>query len=97
METIGKKLTNLAQRNFKHCAISERTPATIQSLLNTRVHGSENMIVFPEVDGVEVNKIDALHDEVTMLWSDLQVKGVMTWREGKGTDNKHTFCLESYE
>jgi hypothetical protein len=32
---------------------------------------------------VEVTKIDELHDEVKLLWSDIEVKGVMAWKKGK--------------
>ena len=83
MESIGECLKQMATRNFKYVSVFERNGDTILKTLNTGVHESDNMIVFPQVSKVEVTKIDELHDEVKLLWSDIEVKGVMTWKKGK--------------
>lgn len=97
MVEIKKTLKELAIRNFKDNAVYERTAKSILSLLNTPAYKSDNMRMFPEVDEIEVNNIDALHDEVTLLWSDLKLKGIMTWKEGRTLNNIKTYCLVSYE
>lgn len=97
MKEATKAIKKLAAGNFKHTEVATRDAKNILAILNTPVDKSANMRVFPEVDEVEVKEIDALHDEVTLLWSDLKVKGVMTWREGKDFTKRKTYCLVSYE
>ena len=97
MIAAAKSIKELAAGNFKHTEVATRDAKNILAILNTPVHKSANMRVFPEVDEVEVKEIDALHDEVTLLWSDLKVKGVMTWREGEDFTKRKTYCLVSYE
>jgi hypothetical protein len=97
MVEINKTLKELANKNFKHTLVFERTPKALLSMFNAPVHKSENMRMFPEVDEVEVKEIDALHDEVTLLWSDLRLKGVMSWVESKSDEKRKAYRLESYE
>lgn len=97
MKEVAIAIKKLAASNFENNMVFERTPKAILSLFNTPVHKSAKMHVFPEVEEVEVKEIDALHDEVTLLWSDLKVKGVMTWREGKDTTDNKTYALVNFE
>lgn len=97
MKEAAKSLKGLMISNFENNMVFERTPKEILSLLNTPVHKSAKMRVFPEVDDVEVKNIDTLHDEVTLLWSDLKVKGVMTWAESNTDDKRKAYRLVGYE
>lgn len=96
MDSIKEMLKDLAKGNFEFSLVSERTDKSLFSLFNTRVKDSAKMRVFPKVSEVKVKNIDTLHDEVTLLWSDLEVKGIVTWVEGE--DNGHkAYRLISYE
>jgi hypothetical protein len=97
MKELSVAIKKLAAGNFKNVSIMARDEKSILATLNAPVHESVNMRVFPEVDDVKVKEIDALHDEVTLLWSDLEIKGVMTWREGKTPNNIKTYCLVDFE
>ena len=97
MKEVAIAIKKLAASNFENNMVFERTPKAILSLFNTPVHKSAKMHVFPEVEEVEVKEIDALHDEVTLLWSDLRLKGVMSWVESKSDEKRKAYRLESYE
>ena len=86
----------MVDNNFKHVSVYQRNDDTILKTLNTGVHNSANMCVFPEVSKVEVTSIDEAHDEVKLLWSDLEVKGIMTWRKGQFQDGQTTYSLVSF-
>ena len=96
MESIKDKLKELVNNNFKNVMFFERTEREMLETLNTGVHNSANMCVFPEVSKVEVTSIDEAHDEVKLLWSDLEVKGIMTWRKGQFPDGQTTYSLVSF-
>jgi len=96
MESIKDKLKELASTNFKNVMLFERTERELAETLNVGVHKSANMRVFPEVSKVEVTKIDDTHDDVKLLWSDLEVKGIMTWRKGQFPDGETTYSLVSF-
>ena len=74
----------------------ERTEKEVIETLNAGVHKSANMRVFPEVSKVEITNIDETHDEVKLLWSDLEVKGIMTWRKGQFPEGQTTYSLVSF-
>jgi hypothetical protein len=96
MKSIKDKLKELVNDNFKHVSVYQRNDDTILKTLNTGVHNSTNMRVFPKVSKVEVTNIDEAHDEVKLLWSDLEVKGIMTWRKGQFPDGQTTYSLVSF-
>lgn len=96
MESIKDKLKELLFYNFKKVMFFERTEREVIETLNTGVYGSANMRVFPEVSKVEVTKIDDTHDEVKLIWSDLEVKGIVTWRKGQFPDGETTYSLVSF-
>ena len=96
MDSIKEMLKDLAKGNFEYSVVTERNDKSLFSLFNTPVKDSAKMRVFPKVSEVKVKNVDTLHDEVTLLWADLEVKGIVTWQEGK--DNGHkTYRLISYE
>ena len=57
-----------------------RSAEGVYNALNTKVKGSENMIVLPQVDKVELSKIDDLHDKLSLSWDDYKIEGVVTWK-----------------
>lgn len=96
MKSIKDSIKTLVDNNFKHVSVYQRNNDTILKTLNTGVHNSANMRVFPEVEKVEVTNIDEAHDEVKLVWSDLEVKGIMTWRKGQFPDGQTTYSLVSF-
>ena len=71
MSTIGNNIKVAINNNFMHNVIG-RSAEGVYNALNTKVKGSENMIVLPQVDKVELSKIDDLHD--------YKIEGVVTWK-----------------
>ena len=96
MESIKDSIKALVDSNFKGVMFFERNEREFTETLNTGVHKSANMRVFPKVSKVEVTKIDDSHDEVKLIWSDLEVKGIMTWRKGQFPDGETTYSLVSF-
>ena len=96
MDSIKDKLKELLFRNFENVMFFERTEREVIETLNTSVHKSANMRVFPEVSKVEVTNIDEAHDEVKLIWSDLEVKGVIEWRKGQFPEGQTTYSLVSF-
>jgi hypothetical protein len=96
MKSIKDSIKTLVDNNFKHVSVYQRNNDTILKTLNTGVHNSANMRVFPEVEKVEVTSIDEAHDEVKLVWSDLEVKGIVTWRKGQFPDGQTTYSLVSF-
>jgi hypothetical protein len=96
MKSIKDSIKTLVDNNFKHVSVYQRNNDTILKTLNTGVHNSANMRVFPEVEKVEVTNIDEAHDEVKLVWSDLEVKGIVTWRKGQFPDGQTTYSLVSF-
>ena len=96
MESIKDKLKELVNNNFKNVMFFERTEREVIETLNVGVHKSANMRVFPEVSKVEVTKLNDTHDEVKLIWSDLELKGVIEWRKGQFPDGQTTYSLVSF-
>jgi hypothetical protein len=57
MKSIKDSIKTLVDNNFKHVSVYQRNNDTILKTLNTGVHNSANMRVFPEVEKVEVTSI----------------------------------------
>ena len=96
MKGIKDSIKALVDKNFEYVSVHQRNDDTILETLNTGVYNSANMRLFPEVSKVEVTNIDEAHDEVKLLWSDLEVKGIMTWRKGQSPDGQTTYSLVSF-
>ena len=79
METIGDNYKKAINSNFLHNLI-ERSADGIANALNINVRGSENMSALPNVEGVKLEKIDEIHDKLTLLWADYKVEGVVSWK-----------------
>ena len=92
MSTIGKNIKEAINNNFMHNVIG-RSVEGIQSALNTNVKGSDNMVVLPKVDKVELTKIDDLHDKLSLSWDDYKTEGVITW---KPSENKLETAMVFY-
>lgn len=88
MATIGQNYKDAINRNFIYY-VMQRDAQSIQETLSTKVKGSENVIMLPKVDNIELTKIDDLHDKLSLSWDDYKVEGVITWRPSK---NAVVFC-----
>ena len=79
MSTIGKNIKDAINNNFMY-NVMERSAKSVIAALNTSVRDSENMVVLPKVDNVELTKIDDLHDKLSLSWDDYKTEGVVTWK-----------------
>jgi hypothetical protein len=79
MSTIGKNIKDAINNNFMYNVI-QRNAESVIAALNTSVSGSENMVVLPKADKVELTKIDDLHDKLSLSWDDYKTEGVVTWK-----------------
>lgn len=79
MSTIGNNIKVAINNNFMHNVIG-RSADEVHNALNTKVKGSENMVVLPQIDKVELAAIDDLHDKLSLSWDDYKVEGVVTWK-----------------
>ncbi len=82
MNTIGKNYKNAINGNFKFTLI-ERSCKGIADTFNKNIKGSDNMSILPKVEEVELKCIDDTHDNVTLLWADYKIDGVITWLPSK--------------
>ena len=79
MATIGKNYKEAINRNFMHVAM-KRDAESVFEALNIGLKGSDNMIMLPKVEKVELTKVDDLHDKLSLSWDDYKTEGVVTWR-----------------
>ena len=79
MSTIGNNIKVAINNNFMHNVIG-RSADEVRNALNIKVKGSENMVVLPQIDKVELATIDDLHDKLSLSWDDYKVEGVVTWK-----------------
>ena len=92
MSTIGQNFKQAINNNFKHCMIN-RNAESIITALNVGVKDSDNMVVLPKVEKVELTTIDDLHDKLSLSWDDYKTEGVITWRPSIIEDSKEmVFC-----
>ena len=94
MSTIGQNFKQAINNNFKHNMIS-RDAESIFAALNVGVKDSDNMVVLPKVEKIELTKIDDLHDKLSLSYDDgKDVEGTITWR--KSADGKQ-FVFSKFE
>lgn len=79
MATIGQNFKSAINNNFRHNVIA-RDAESIFNALNVGVKGSDNMVILPKVEKVELTKIDDLHDKLSLSWDDYKTEGVVTWK-----------------
>ena len=92
MATIGQNFKQAINNNFKHNMIN-RDAESIFAALNVGVKDSDNMVVLPKVEKVELTTIDDLHDKLSLSWDDYKTEGVITWRPSIIEDSKEmVFC-----
>ena len=79
MSTIGKNIKDAINNNFMY-NVMQRDAKSVIAAFNIGVRNSENMVVLPKVDNVELTKIDDLHDKLSLSWDDYKTEGVVTWK-----------------
>lgn len=79
MNTIGQNYKEAINNDFKHSVI-KRDAESILNALNIGVKGSDNVTILPKVEKVELEKIDDLHDKLSLFWADYKTEGVVTWK-----------------
>lgn len=87
-ESFRRHITN----TFVHTVFTERTPEVIFKTLQTKVKGSDTILVM-EIDEILVEKIDETHDKVIIVFDDMEIEGVFTWRKATATNG---FVFLSY-
>ena len=88
---IGDTIVDAINRNFVHNIFMSRDAECIKNTLNIKVKGSDSIHMMPYVPEVKVERIDDLHDKLSLLYDDYKVEGVVTWRE-----SKEHYVFESY-
>ena len=81
--TIGQSVKIAINAAFADAIFQGRDASTIRNTLNTKVHGSNNMLIMIPVPDVKVEKLDDMHDKITLIYDDAQIEGVVTWRASK--------------
>lgn len=88
---VNEAITNSINIGFKNCVFMSRDAECVKNTLNVLVKGSDTIHFMPCVPEVKVEKIDDLHDKLSLLYDDYKVEGVVTWRE-----SKEHYVFESY-
>ena len=89
--TIGQSIKIAINAAFVNTTFRGRDAITIRNTLNTKVHGSDNMLVIMPVPDVKVEKLDDTHDKITLIYDDVQIEGVITWIASKLMGNCFVF------
>lgn len=85
--TIGNSFKKAINNAFMHVVFKGRDKETILKTLATKVHGSGNVSIIPSVECIKVERLDDLHDKVTIGFDDYEIQGVITWRPCEKGDN----------
>ena len=93
--TIGQSIKIAINSAFVYATFKGRDANTIRNTLNTKVHGSDNILVMIPVYEVKTEKLDDTHDKITLIYEDAQIEGVATWRASKTMENR--FVLIKFE
>jgi hypothetical protein len=96
MSTLSNNIKDAINRNFEFNVV-ERNAKSVFNMLNTHAKGSDDMVVLPHVDKVELTEIDALHDKVSLLWDDYKVEGTITWTPSKNDLTKDSVVFVKVE
>ena len=89
--TIVQSVKIAINAAFADAIFQGRDANTIRNTLNTKVHGSNNMLIMIPVPDVKVEKLDDMHDKITLIYDDAQIEGVVTWRASKLMKNCFVF------
>ena len=80
---------------FKNCVFLSRNPYTIGRIINDKVSDAHVAWTAQRPISVKVEKIDALHDKLSLGYDDNEnVEGTITWR--KSANDKH-YVFEKFE
>lgn len=80
---------------FKNCVFLSRNPFTIQRIISDKVSDTHVAWTAQRPSAVKVDKIDALHDKLSLEYDDSEnVEGTITWR--KSANDKH-YVFEKFE
>ena len=92
METIGNNYKKAINNNLIYNLI-ERSADGVASAININVKDSNHMQILPSVEKVELEKVDDLHDKLSLYWADYKIEGVVAW---KPSANKLTKAMVFY-
>lgn len=90
---IGESIVSSINKGFRNCKFSGRDAESIKNTLNILVHDSNTIHFMPCVPEVKVEKVDDLHDKLSLLYDDYKVEGVVTWRKSQ---NEKQFVFVNY-
>lgn len=68
------------KRAFLHNTFRNRTPECINNMLTRKVGKSDTLAFLPEIDKVEVEKIDDTHDKWILCYEDGNIECIVTWK-----------------
>lgn len=92
--TIADSFKDAINNAFAGTIFVNRNSELILNVLNTKVHGSNNVSIIPPIPYLEVNKLDDTHDKVWIKFDDYSFEGIIHWRPC--TNKKHYvfICIE---
>ena len=80
---------------FKNCMFPSRRAKAIENVINDKVSDTHVAWTAQRPISVKVEKIDALHDKLSLGYDDNEnVEGTITWR--KSANDKH-YVFEKFE
>ena len=93
--TIKESIKAAISSVYKHSVFRERSAEYITGLCNSRHKGSDTMSFLPPIPKIEVTGIDDKHDQWTLVFDDLTIDYIVTWRPS--TVKPGQFVLEMIE
>lgn len=78
--SIAEAFKQTIKNAFIHSVFLKRDKEYIIEVLNTKVHGSDNVSILPPIPSIEVERVDDTHDKVTFSYDDYAFVGVITWK-----------------
>ena len=78
--TIGESFKIAISKAFKNTLFPKKDAESVKALLSTKVHGSDVVTILPPLGEVKIKDIDNEHSELSIIYEDYQVIGIITWR-----------------
>ena len=93
--TIKESILEAIKRMFIHSLFRSRSAEYITELCNSKHKGSDTMRFLPPIPKVEVKALDDTHDQWALVFDDLTIECIVTWRPSKMKVGQ--FVLEGIE
>lgn len=78
--TIREAIIETINDNFRDICTKREKNSLLNNVFNSHINGSANMHLLPSVSSIELKTIDETHDNITLLYDDYRIDGVITWK-----------------